>query len=668
MGCLKKKSSKILSVILASVLFLSMSPVSVYASEPNSPKEEVVYVNLNADGSVKEIHVVNIFDLDEDGRIVDYGQYQSLRNMTTTDVIKQSEDIVTIDTKAGKLYYEGKMDSNVIPWNISIHYYMDDQEYTADEIAGKSGSLKISVRITKNENCKGHFFEGYALQTSLMLDTEKCSNIAAENATIANVGSRKQITCTILPDTGADFVITSDVSDFEMESMSINGIPLNLDIEVEDEELMDLIMELTNAIEEIDNGANQLQGGAGDLKSGGQSLASGTKSIVSGASALNDGLHSLNDGISQVQAGLDALITQSDTLTNGSAQMKNALVQLQTALSGVSASAEELQKLSDASLEIRKGIENLSDGAAGLQSQISFEAYKAIMLQNGLDIEALQTGNSEAIESINSLLGRVNAIENLLSAAGISTETISPVKSQCIILANQLVALLNGNNAAIDGMESYLDELNQGAASLTAGTEGLKKRYSEFDEAIGDLTNTLTGLLYQMADLKDAVNLLVEEYSKLDNGWNAYTEGTAQVAAGYSRISSGAVNLAQGSNELKNGSISLYDGTVNLSEGLIELYKAAGILNDGTSALREETAGMDAEIDEKMDDLMNGITGGSVELSSFVSDKNVNIKSVQFVIQTERIQISEVEKTTEEDAVDLSIWQKFLKLFGICIR
>lgn len=42
----KRKSSKILSVILTVALFLSLMPVSAYAAEPNTPKEEVVWSSI----------------------------------------------------------------------------------------------------------------------------------------------------------------------------------------------------------------------------------------------------------------------------------------------------------------------------------------------------------------------------------------------------------------------------------------------------------------------------------------------------------------------------------------------------------------------------------------------------------------------------------------------
>ena len=110
-----KHTKKILSVLLVALIIIGVMPFSAFAASENTPKEEVVYINLKADGSVKEINVVNIFDLDKSGQIIDYGKYVSLRNMTTTDKIGYSGETVTIDAKKGKLYYEGKLDSNVMP-------------------------------------------------------------------------------------------------------------------------------------------------------------------------------------------------------------------------------------------------------------------------------------------------------------------------------------------------------------------------------------------------------------------------------------------------------------------------------------------------------------------------------------------------------------------------
>ena len=297
----KKKWNRIVACVMAVILSTSMT-ISPLAAEavPNTPKEEVVYVNLNTDGSVKEINVVNIFDLDKDGQIVDYGSYESLRNMTTTDKIEYSGDKITVDAKAGKLYYEGKLSKNVMPWDFSLHYYLDGKEYPAEEIAGKSGALKITMSIRKNPDCSGTFFENYALQASVTLDTNQCENIVTEDAAVANVGSKKQLTYTILPGKEADLTITADVKDFEMPAIAVNGVPLSLNIDVDDEELMSKVDELVDGIVKLDDGSLELKDGASDLKNGSSDLERGALDLRDGMSDLDGGVQELYDGILKV--------------------------------------------------------------------------------------------------------------------------------------------------------------------------------------------------------------------------------------------------------------------------------------------------------------------------------------------------------------------------------
>lgn len=84
---LKFKSG--LSIVLACTILATFS-IPAMAAEPNTEKEEVVYINLEKDGSVNEINVVNILTPDAGDGILDYGVYQGVRNMTTTDQVTYS--------------------------------------------------------------------------------------------------------------------------------------------------------------------------------------------------------------------------------------------------------------------------------------------------------------------------------------------------------------------------------------------------------------------------------------------------------------------------------------------------------------------------------------------------------------------------------------------------
>lgn len=720
------RMKKVLPVLLT-LTMLTAGAAPVFADADSSEKEEVIYVNLDGSGEVKEIYAVNIFG---SGQITDYGDYSSVKMLNTGDTITQNNDRITFSTDAERVYYEGIMKTKLLPWKISIHYYMDGDEYSAEEIAGMSGKLEIHFLVEKDPDCRGEFFENYALQASFTLDAEKCKNIEAEDAAIVNVGSDKQLSYTMLPGKGIDTVITADVTDFEMNAVSINGIPLSLNVEVDDEELLERVKELQDAIEQLSDGAGELQsgakelsdgangklqsgtkelsdgaeqliGGAGALKSGGSLVNDGAKSLQGGADLLDSGIVSLNSGLTQIQDALNQLNEKSAELNGGSEQMKQALLQIQSELSKVSGSAEEIGTLVDASSRIRNGIAELTAGIEELEKNVSYQAFTNVKAQNGLDVDSLQEGNCTAIESLTSLEGTLNAqiakIREMQNVIGSESPLASQLEELLVQLQTmdgqlqQMIFLFQGNNAYIQGTEIYLDAVNDSIWQLLDGANTLKTSYEEFDAGIREMADTLETMLYQMSELQSAISQLAAEYSNLDGGIREYTDGVARIVAGYSQVSGGALELSKGSRELKDGTDRLYGGTAELLSSLTEFYDAAGSFSDGTGELedgvqelllgisklssgteelkegtdqlRGETDDMDTEISNKIDEMIQSITGDNSEIVSFVSEKNTNVTAVQFVIQTEEICVPEKEAAKETEEKSTGFFEKLIALF-----
>ena len=52
-------------------------------------------------------------------------------------------------------------------------------------------------------------------------------------------------------------------------------------------------------------------------------------------------------------------------------------------------------------------------------------------------------------------------------------------------------------------------------------------------------------------------------------------------------------------------------------------------------------------------------------LRSFVSEKNTEIESVQFVIKTDAISVNDAPQEEETVQETLTFWQKLLRLFGM---
>lgn len=715
---MKNKNKIIAIALLASFSLSALGTPIASAAEKSSPKEEVVYVNLNDNGSVKDVEVVNIFNTDKAGTVTDYGDYSSVRNMNTTDKISYSNGKTTIDASKGRIYYEGKQKDTTIPWDISIGYFLDGKEYSADEITGKSGKLKIKIKISDNKDSDDNFYDGFALQTSVTLDTDKCSNITASGTTEANVGSDKQFTYTTMPSKGADIEITADVKDFEMAGISINAVPLSLEIDVDDKELTDKVSEMTDAITKIDDGAKSVNDGAGELKDsvkgelkdgsvqllegaedlkkgaselkgGTVQLKDGTVSLKVGAESLDSGISSLDTGIKTVENGLKQLNEKSGTLTGGSAQIKNSLITIQSALGGVSLSTDKLAELSSASSQIKSGISQITSGIEQLEQNTSFQAYEAVMAQNGLDVESLRQSNAATAENITLTITSLQSQVETLKQAGFDT---TELETQLAGLS-QVAQLLYANNLCIGGTETYLNQINSSIDELLAGAKNLEEKYEEFDSAINELVDTVGNLSYNVAVLADAINLLVESYGQFDSGLNEYTDGVATIVSGFNKISSGCITLTNGSKELYSGAkllddstslvvdgaTSLYSGTDSLNtgaksldegveklvDGAEELQSGTGKLKDGTKELSDKTDGLDTEISDKIDEMIDSMTGSDVELKSFASEKNTSVNSVQFVIKTEDIKVEEPEEPKAENKEELSFWQKLLKLFGI---
>ena len=607
-----KLTKRLTAICLSALLAVgAAAPALAKEAEP-SEKEEVIYATLNGDGSLRNTYVVNSFS---GGNIPDYGSYTSVKILNTNDPIQQNGDTITFSTSAQKAYYQGELADAELPWNISLRYYLDGNEYSAEEIAGKSGKLEIRFQIADNTACSGTFFQDYALQATFTLDTERCSNISAPDATIASVGSDKQLTYTVLP--GKD------------------------------------------AVEQLDNGAVELSGGSSELLGGSSALKDGASSLQSGITSLDEGVVTLQNGLAVVQNGLESLNTQSDTLTTGSSKFKAALATIQTAVNSISVTNTDLTMLTEASAQIKQAINSLYDGAATLQANLGYAQYKALMAQNGLDIDGLLAGNTQAVETIRQYEALLEQVSSIPGLEGV----VEQYKSEVLGTAEQVIQLLNANNAAISGMESYLDEVSSQLPAFTEGLGELKAQYETFDASIIQLVKLLGNMTGPLSSLAGGINQLAASYEELDCGLGAYTQGVAQIVAGYSQVMSGVSSLAQGSKELVSGSEDLYDGTVELYDGVVSLCDGAQEMANGTGEFRAETTEMDHQIDEKIDSLLDSIGGSMDNPVSFVSEKNIHVDSVQFVIQTEAIEIEQPGSSQTPEKEETSLGEKLLGLF-----
>lgn len=675
-----KQMKRMILSLFAGALALNVNCIPAFAQEDNTPKEEVVYINLNGDGSVKEVNVVNIFDLEDDGKIVDYGTYESLRNMTTTDTIDYQNDTIHISSKKGKLYYEGKMKSNETPWNITIKYFIDGKEYSVDEIAGKSGHLEIKTSIQKNENCDSSFFEGYALQASYTLDTNIAENISAEGATVANVGSDKQLTYTIFPNTEKDITISADVNNFEMDAIAINGIRMNLDVDIDESELQEKVNEIVGAVNDLDSGASTLNNGAktiyeasGQLNASVQDLHTGVGSLYNGAQELANGLSTiasknkeLTDGAWKAyEAMCSAAQTQLNTQleTNGMEQVTLTPSTYETVLLDILAKMDAQQVYQTAydtayatvSAEVESQADTLYAGYVQSQADAIYLTYVQSQANTLYEQVASEAIIQQLIE--NGTMSQEEAIAFLATDEG-KAQINTTIESMNDQQKQQIIT-----NAVNNLTEEQKQQILQGtidALTQEQKTE-IKNTYIQQMMSSDAVTSQINTAVEQVSLAASQVSQLkgqLDSYGSFYNGLVEYTNAVSSSASGASTLANGLSTLYENTDTLQNAVGELHGALKEMKEGTDEL-------KSGTQEFSDETNGINGEVSDEIQQMTSEMTGENVDIVSFASSKNTNIQSVQFVIETEDIQVNTENTVVANTEKDLNFWDKLMQLFGL---
>lgn len=121
-------------------------------STDKNEKNEMVYVILDKTGKKQKV-IVN-------DRIINKQCLDKIKDLTNLDNLKLikgnatfTKDLNNVTWNANKedIYYTGETDKE-IPVNISIKYYLNENEVTYEQLQGKSGKVTIRFDYTCNQS------------------------------------------------------------------------------------------------------------------------------------------------------------------------------------------------------------------------------------------------------------------------------------------------------------------------------------------------------------------------------------------------------------------------------------------------------------------------------------------------------------------------------------
>ncbi len=494
---------RIILMFLVTLLVFSSTTFISGAKPENTPKEEVIYGLLDGSGGLKSISVVNSFALENDATIADYGLYASVQSLSSVEEIVTSGNFISFSAKSGRVSYQGELMNRELPWVVEIKYSLDGQPIAPQDLDGKSGKLKIAINTSKNHAEKGTFYDDFSLQVAVPMNMDLCKNIVTSGATIADNGSTKQFSYVLLPGENGSIVLTADVNDFEMDSITLAGIRMSFDLPLDVDKISQSIDKLSSAASKLDSGALTLLEGTTALKTGIQQYQEGFSLLNSQLGNLQAGASSLETGIIDLSNGLETLSEQGATLRAGALSIQQS--------SFATANAQ----LSELGIPITLDPEDYVSLLAPMAGNPAIDALKEQLD----DITAFVDG----VESYT--LGTTNLATG---AAGLSAGA-GTLSDGIDTLAIGLGKLYNGAESLNSGMKTFLEGLaayREGTKAFTTGASQIDTEMNnQLDSLLAMLSND--GKIYQSYLSDDNTNVNFVQFVIKTDGITAETKAPA---------------------------------------------------------------------------------------------------------------------------------------------
>ncbi|HOB19110.1 MAG TPA: hypothetical protein PK830_02805 [Candidatus Atribacteria bacterium] len=452
---------KVLPVLLAAVL--SLMPLTLSASgqtlsgqafiKQELSKDETVYANLGYDGSVKEIYVVNRINTPEAGLYEDFGLYETIVNLTNSiqPVITDESIQWQLPKDPRGFYYQGKLYEAQLPFLIDIKYMLDGREMPARAIAGKSGDIRLRFTVTPNPDAAAYFKENFMLQLQIPLSLDTCSGIKAPGSSMVIAGRTATLAYMVLPGTIAEFEISFYSPYFELGSISMTGMPLNLN------SYMDNFIDM----EEIRSGITQLSEGAGRLADGTVRLRDGLKELSSGLQQVSAGAGQLDDSMPEFQDGIKKYTGGVDELAKAAAEISDNLELL----------AREGERLKDGFNQIYAGITMITDPVS--QLPLLPESIKSRILEFQSQLGEYKDGLSQYIDGVGMISDGMKEF----------TAGMSKLASSNQELLGGLALIVDGMGELAKGLEKTAKEVKKLPGEVQKLVDGQKELKSGIDKA-----------------------------------------------------------------------------------------------------------------------------------------------------------------------------------------
>lgn len=355
---------------------------SVSLKDNDADKDESVYLISDANGNVnKTIVVDHLKNKDKKDTLEDASNLSDIENVKGKEKFTQSGDKLTWQAGGKDIYYQGTATEEP-PVTQKVTYYLDGKEISPEDLAGKSGKVKIRFDYTNTtsytETVNGEkqtVSVPFAAITGLVLG-DGFENIEVTNGKAEVSDSSSVVLGYALPglkdslgikdkDLDGDVNIpeymemTADVENFSMPAAMtfvVNASDYVSTDGIDTSDLDDMINDLKDASTQLQDGSKTLAEGTDTLADGLSTLQSKLGTFASGVGTLKSGLKTYTDGVSTLSGGLNTLGNSTGALVSGADKLNSGAGQL---ASGSATLKDGLKSYTDGASELQAGINKL---------------------------------------------------------------------------------------------------------------------------------------------------------------------------------------------------------------------------------------------------------------------------------------------------------------------
>lgn len=624
---------------------------SVSLKDNDADKDESVYLISDANGNVnKTIVVDHLKNKDKKDTLEDASNLSDIENVKGKEKFTQSGDKLTWQAGGKDIYYQGTATEEP-PVTQKVTYYLDGKEISPEDLAGKSGKVKIRFDYTNTtsytETVNGEkqtVSVPFAAVTGLVLG-DGFENIEVTNGKAEVSDSSSVVLGYALPglkdslgikdgDLDGDVNIpeymemTADVKNFSMPAAMtfvVNASDYVSTDGIDTSDLDDMINDLKDASTQLQDGSKTLAEGTDTLADGLSTLQSKLGTFASGVGTLKSGLKTYTDGVSTLSGGLNTLGNSTGALVSGADKLNSGASQLSASASSINEGIKSLDTGLKTPLTDKEkaGYQAAAKDSVDKQfsnpdNEANYENTKA--KASGVYYETMTSDDSvkqavQLLKNDSDLMNMINATvgatvetaikDSVPDLASKDTATIKKTYNNSPKLQQSVKEVLNLPQTIPDYdalVSAIVDQkLNDMATKVMEGVANNSK--DKVGEAVADAAKTGAENAAQSA----VITGIESAKSNVSSQINAKQENGYSLVTGADALSTGASSLANGTKSLVNSIPTLTGGIKQLVDGSNTLVANNAQLNSGASQLADGTNQIVSGVDQ--------LTTGSKTLS-----------------------------------------------------